>query len=219
VQKNFSPETSLTIHTTLAKKGPVKTGSHSAAASFEMSWTVLNLQRTPPHDQCCYICNPTVALSYASSDIHDPQLHTFAADFLQPIVSAAPSRPSSSISTRTNDSQLSTFTAVKGTAKVLSTQKEILRQSLVAFRHQLWEEHGSPSFFSSQMFLPPKQLDSFLQHCLKYLSTQSITTSFLQKLVKWDSVHKADLEKVVRIISDWRESIQLAITPTSQHWA
>jgi len=67
--------TSLTIHTTLAEKGPVKTGSHSAAASFEMSWTVLNLQRTPPHDRCCYICNPTVALSYASSDMtHDSVL-------------------------------------------------------------------------------------------------------------------------------------------------
>lgn len=216
VEKNFSPETSLAMHTTLAENRPVKTGSRSAAASFEMSWTVLNLHRTPPRDRCCYICNPTIALSYASSDIHDPRLRTFAADFLQPIVPVAPSRPSSSMSTRTNDSQLSTFAAVKGAVKVSSTQKEILRHSLMAFRRQLWEEHGSPSFFSSQMFLPPKQLESFLQHCPKYLSTQSITTSFLQKLVKWDSACEADIEKVVSIISDWRESIQPSITPTSQ---
>jgi len=65
--------------------------------------------------------------------------------------------------------------------KVSSDQKES-RQSLIVFRRQLWVEFGSPSFFSSQMFLPPKQLESFIQHCPKYLSTPSITPSFLRKV-------------------------------------
>jgi hypothetical protein len=69
------------------------------------------------------------------------------------------------------------------------------------------------------MFLPPKQLESFLQHCPKYLSNQNITSQFLQKLVKWDSACETDFDKIVSIISDWRESIQPVITPTSQRRA
>ena len=218
VRDNFSPKTSLTIRTSLVENAPVKTGPRSTTSSFEMTWTTLDLQRTPPRTRCCYVCNPTVALLYPSSDKHDPRLHKFAADFLLPIV-AAPSRPSSSASTRTNNSQRSTFTAAASGVKVSSDQKESLQQSLTVFRRQLWEEYGSPSFFSSQMYFPPKQLESFIQHCPKYLSTSSITPSFLRKLVKWDSAREADLEKVVSIISDWHESIQPAITPTSQQCA
>jgi len=48
---------------------------------------------------------------------------------------------------------------------------------------------------------------------------QNITPSFLWKLVKWDSAHETDLEKMVGIISDWCESIQPVITPTSQRHA
>ena len=66
------------------------------------------------------------------------------------------------------------------------------------------------------MFLPPKQVESLLRHSPKYLSTQNITSSFLQKLVKWDSARETDLEKIVSIILDWRESVQPIITPTSQ---
>ena len=215
VRDNFSPKTSLTIRTSLVENAPVKTGPRSTTSSFEMTWTMLDLQRTPPHTRCCYVCNPTVALLYPSSDKHDPRLHKFAADFLLPIV-AAPSQPSLSASTRTNNSQRSTFTAAASGVKVSSDQKESLQQLLTVFRCQLWEEYGSPSFFSSQMYFPPKQLESFIQHCPKYLSTSSITPSFLRKLVKWDSACEANLEKVVSIISDWRESIQPAITPTSQ---
>jgi len=108
---------------------------------------------------------------------------------------------------------------VNSSIKVSSEQKESLQQSLMAFRNQLWEEHGSPSFFSSQMFLPPKQLESFLLHCPKFLSHQSITSSFLRKLVKWESAREIDFEKVVSIISEWRESIQPVITPTSHRRA
>lgn len=219
IRETFSLDTSLNVLTSLVENGPVKIGLRSTTSSFEMTWTILDLQRTPSRGRCCAIRNPTIAQSYAPSDIHDPRLRTFAADFLQPLGLAAPSRPSSSVSTRTNDSQLSTFTATTGGIKVSSEQKESLRRSFLAFRQQLWEEHGSPSFFSAQMFLSPKQLDSFLQHCPKYLSTQNITSSFLQKLVKWDSAREIDLQKMVSIISDWRESIQPITTPTSQRRA
>jgi hypothetical protein len=219
MREKFSPDTSLTIHTSLAENGPFKTGPRSAASSFEMTWTVLDLKRTPPRNRCCYVCNSAIAFSYRPGDNHDPRLRKFAADFLQPLVSDNPSRPSSSASTRTDNSRLSTFTAITSGVKVSSEQKEGLRKSLITFRKQLWEEHGSPSFFSSQMFLPPKQLESFLQHCPKYLSNQNITSAFLRKLVKWDSARERDFEKIASIISDWRESIHPVITPTSQRRA
>ena len=150
MRETFSPNSLLTVLTSLVEDGPVKIGVRSTASSFEMTWTILDLGRTPSHDRCCYICNPTIAQSYAPSDIHDPRLRTFAADFLQPLGLAAPSRPLSSASTRTNDSQLSTFIAVNDGLKVSSEQKESLRQSFLAFRQQLWEEHArSPSFFSA----------------------------------------------------------------------
>lgn len=116
---------------------------------------ILDLKRTPSCNQCCYVCNAAIASLYCPSDNHDPQLRTFAADFLQPRASATPSRPPSSASTRTDNSQLTTFTAITRGVKVSSEQKESLQKSLITFRKQLWEEHRSPSFFSSQMFLPP----------------------------------------------------------------
>ena len=219
LRDKFSPDTSLTVRTSLAEDASVKTGPRSALSSFEMTWTVLDLKRTPPCNRCCYVCNPGIASSYGASDNHDPRLRTFAADFLHPLTSVAPSRPSSSTSTRTDSSQLSTFVAMTTGVKISSEQKEALRKSLITFRKQLWEEHGSPSLFSSHMFLPPKQLEAFLQHCPKYLSNQNITSSFLQKLVKWDSGRESDFEKIVCIISDWRESIQPVVTPTSQRRA
>jgi len=216
LRENFSPNTLLMVCTSLDGNGPIKIGARSTGSSFEMTWTVLDLQRTPPYDRCCYVCNPASAQLYAASDNHDPRLRTFAAEFLQLLGLAGPSQPSSSVSTRTNDSHLSTFMAVTGGVKVSSEQKESLRKSLIVFRQQLWEEYGSQSFFSSQMYLPPKQLESFIQHCPKYLSTHNITSSFLRKLVKWDSARQTDLEKLANIILDWRESIQPVVTPTSQ---
>jgi hypothetical protein len=129
VREKFSPNTSLTIRTGLAENGPVKTGSRSAVSSFEMTWTVLDLKRTPPRNRCCYVCNPAIAILYGPSDNHDSRLRTFAADFIQPLALATPSQPSSSASTRTDNSQLTTFTAVTRGVKVSSEQKDSLRKS------------------------------------------------------------------------------------------
>jgi hypothetical protein len=73
------------------------------------------------------------------------------------------------------------------------------------------------SFFSSQILFPPKQLQAFVDYCPKFLHEPAITPHFLCKL-PWDFTTDSNLEEIIRILHDWRETACLGppATPTSQ---
>lgn len=134
---------------------------------------MLNLQRVPPATRCCYVCNPELATQFVAASKHDQWLQQFSADFLYPLGS----RPGSSNSMRSNASNTSSISR-KATSKVTLEEKERLRDKLIAWRHEKHEQRGSPTFFSSQILLPPKQLQAFVDQCPKFLHEATTTTRF-----------------------------------------
>lgn len=216
MRDEFSPTTLLNIRRSLVETGYSEFGTRSQSSHFELTWTVLNLQRIPPAARCCYICNPELAAPFAAAGKHDSRLHQFSADFIYPIVAPA-SRPSSSTSVYTNISNSSSVSRTTA-AKVSLGDKERLRTKLVAWRREKHEQRGSPAFFSAQILFPPKQLEAFIDHCPKFLREPTITSRFLRKVIPWDSATESNLEEIIGILHDWRETAGLGppATPTSQ---
>lgn len=213
----FSPTTLLNIKKSLFETGYSEFGSRSKLSSFELTWTVLSLQRIPPATRCCYVCNPELATHFVAASKHDQRLRNFSADFLYPLGS---SRPGSSTSTRSDASNISTVSR-KAVTKVSLEEKERLHEKLIAWRREKHEQRGSPSFFSSQILLPPKQLQAFVDHCPKFLNEPTITPHFLRKLIPWDFASDSNLEEIIIILNDWRETACLGppATPKSQRRA
>ena len=215
--EEFSPKTGLAIRHSLNDLGRSTDGFRSKSSSFELTWTVLNLQRTPPRERCCYECNPELLASFVPANEHDLRLSRFSHHFqygLAPPVG----RPGSSASTQTNTSTASSFTAARRGVKVPKEEQDKLRERLCAWRNEKHRQRGSPIFLSAQVILLPKQLDAFVTHSARFLQEQTLTTHLLQKLVPWDSATESDLEEVLAAINDWRDSAAIVIptTPTSQ---
>jgi hypothetical protein len=176
---------------------------------------VLNLQRIPPATRCCSICNPDLATPFVSATKHDQRLHQFSADFLYPLAS----RPGSSMSMRSDISNTSNISR-KAANKVSLEEKERLNARLVAWRREKHEQRGSPSFFSHQILLPPKQLQAFVDNCPKFLQEATITPRFLRKLILWEFANESNLEEIIKILHDWRDTcLKPPATPKSQHRA
>lgn len=131
------------------------------------------------------------------------------------------SRPCSSASIQTNTLTASSFTATRRLVKVPEEQQEKLRDKLLVWRNEKHQQRGSPIFLSAQIILPPKQLDAFVDQSSRFLQEQTLTIQLLRKLVPWDSAAESDLEEVLSIISDWRDTAAIVIptTPTSQRRA
>jgi hypothetical protein len=159
-------------------------------------------------------------IPFAPADKHDPRLVAFSHHFrygLAPPVS----HPASSTSIQTNTLTASSFTATRRAVKVPEEQKVKLRDQLLVWRNEKHQQRGSPIFLSAQVILPPKQLDAFVMQSARFLQEQTLTTRFLRKLVPWDSATESDVEEVLAIISEWRETAAIVIptTPTSQRRA
>lgn len=192
-------------------------GPRSASSHFEMTWTVLDLKRFPPTTRCCQHCNPELVDAYSASTVHDERIKKFAPEFLFPIVpSHSESRPSSSLSIRSAISTSSTFVPVSLGYKVPLDEKERLRSRLIQWREKMHVLRGSPLFFSSQIFLPPKQLNLLVSECNKYLQAPIVDARFLRKLIQWDSAGEAEWDEVSQLIMEWREDARPPATPTSQ---
>jgi len=220
LREEFSPKTGLAIRHSLNDLGRSTDGFRSKTSSFELTWTVLDLQRTPPRERCCYECNPELLAPFAPANKHDLRLSRFSHHFqygLAPPVG----RPGSSASTQTNTSTASSFTAARRGVKVPKEEQDKLRERLRAWRSEKHRQRGSPIFLSAQVILPPKQLDAFVTHSARFLQEQILTTRLLRKLVPWDSATESDLEELLATINDWRESAAIVIptTPTSQRRA
>jgi len=183
-----------------------------------MTWTVLDLKRIPPTTRCCQYCNRELVEAYSASTAHDQRIQKFAPDFLFPIVPPH-SRPSSSLSMRSAISNSSTFVPISSGYKVPPDEKERLRSRLIQWRENLHAMRGSPLFFSSQIFFPPKQLNLLVSECNKYLEVPLVNARFLRKLIQWDSAGDAEWDGVSQVIMEWREDARPPATPTSQRRA
>jgi len=161
--------------------------------------------------RCCYRCNPDLVLPFVASDKHDSRLSAFTNDFT---FGAVVSRPGSSASTRTDVSNTSSFTPACHAVKVTKEDQERLCQRLIKWRDKKHEESGSPLFLSAQILFPSKQLNSFVTQCDKFLHETVITPPFLRKLVPRDSALESDLDQIITIINDWRESIAIVVPTT-----
>ena len=213
MHEEFSPTTLLNIRKSLVKMCFSEFGSRSKTSSFELTWTMLDLQRVPPATRCCYICNPELATLFVAASKNDQRLQQFSADFLYPLTS----RPDSVTSVRSNASNNSSISR-KAANKVSPGERERLHEKLVAWRREKHEQRGLHSFFSSQILLPPKQLQAFVDHCPKFLHEAAISPSFLRKLIPWDFANEANLNEIIKILLDWRETASLGPpdTPKSQ---
>ena len=220
LREEFSPKTGLTIQHSLNDLGRSTDGFRSNNSSFELTWTVLDLQRTPPRERCCYECNPELLAPFAPTNKHDLRLSRFSHHFQYGLAPPA-GRPGSSTSMQTNTSTASSFTPARRGVKVPKEEQDKLREQLCAWRNEKHHQRGLPIFLSGQVILPPKQLDAFVTHSSRFLQEQTLTTRLLQKLVPWDSATESDLEELLAAINDWRESAAIVIptTPTSQRRA
>ena len=135
LREEFSPKTGLLIRHSLSDNGRSTEGFRSKASSFELTWTILDLHRTPPMDRCCYKCNPELVIPFTPADKHDPRLVAFSHHFrygLAPPVSP----PGSSASIQTNTLTVSSFTPVRRPVKAPEEQQEKLRERLLVWRNE-----------------------------------------------------------------------------------
>ena len=186
----------------------------SKTSSFELTWTILDLQRTPPKEWCCYKCNPELFAPFVPANKHDLHLSIFSHHFQYGLGLSA-GCPGSSASTQTNTSTASSFTAAHWCVKVPKEELDKLREQLCTWRNKKHFQWGSPIFLSAQVILPPKQLNAFVMHGARFLWEQTLTTHLLQKLVPWDSVTESDLEELLIVINDWCESASIVVVPTT----
>jgi len=183
-----------------------------------MTWTILELNRNPPPERCCYLCNPNLASPFAAANPRDPRLLTFANDFKYGLTVPI-SRPGSSASIRTDVSNASSFIPVRPGVKVPQEEQEKLREKLINWRNQKHQLRGSPLFLSAQTILPPKQLNAFVSQSNRFLQEEIVTICLLRKLVPWDSATETDLAEIVSIISNWRDTATIAFRALRLHSA
>lgn len=216
----FRPATLLTTYTTLDVDVTArpKIGSRSSASAFELTWTQLDLQRVPDPRRCCNHCNPQLLAPFSAVTKDDPRLSAYASHFLFP-VATPPSRPASAASHhshRSQQSRQSDFEPLTKSYAVPEEQKEELRRRLVQWREERHRRQGRPSMFSSQIALPPKQLEKIVASCAKFVQQSSVTAKTILNIVKWNSATPSYLEEVIEIVEDWRELAYPGATPTSQ---
>ncbi|KAJ7200787.1 hypothetical protein GGX14DRAFT_571796 [Mycena pura] len=192
----FRPVTDLDVYHSLEQTSgqPVEFGWQSKASQRELSWTVLDLKRSPPSDRCCGRCNPDILSRYPASDRHDARLKAFASDFLFPIPSFPRRQRMDSVSsTGSRDNPPATPT----------------RAAFLPFTYKVQ--------------VPQQQREDLLKkladHGPDFLREATVTPDLICKFVPWNLASLDDLKAVASLIMDWRVDAQLAIglTPRGGH--
>ena len=194
-------------------------GIQSKQSAHELSWTVLDLGRTAAATRCCSICNPQVLTPLAPALPDDPRLYTFANDFIHPIAQP-PSRPSTPASVASNSSRATTtFEPVKAKQNISKLDKDRLRSLLTAWLEVRHARRGSSVFISRDFGLPPKQMEKIVSSCSSFLASTDIGKKEVLKIVRPDLASDEDFADISRIISEWREGLNIVRTPKSHRRA
>ena len=164
-------------------------------------------------------CNPQVLTLLAPALPDDPQLYTFAKDFIHPIAQP-PSHPSTPASVASNSSRATTtFEPVKAKQNISKLDKDRLHSLLTVWlevRHAGW---GSSVFISRDFGLPPKQMEKIVLSCSSFLASTDIGKKEVLKVVRLDLASDEDFANISHIISEWREGSNIVWTPQSHRWA
>ncbi|KAJ7892314.1 hypothetical protein B0H14DRAFT_1008876 [Mycena olivaceomarginata] len=157
IAKLFRPETGLDIYDSLTDPVAVKSGVLSSTSSHELSWTVLDLKRSPPSSRCCDHCNPQLLDWCKPSNSHDPRILKYAAEFIHPL-QPPPSRPSSRTSVISDLGTVASqdsvdFEPVQGKQTVSKEDKDSLRILLVKWRKERHFRMGNSPYLPCEVVL------------------------------------------------------------------
>ncbi|KAJ6539807.1 hypothetical protein DFH09DRAFT_1090124 [Mycena vulgaris] len=219
----FRPATDLDMYDCLdqTSRKPVECGWRSKAAQRELSWTVLDLKRSPPPDRCCGRCTPELLSRYPASDRHDARLKAFASDFLFPIPSFSRGHRQRMDSVSSAGSSTPDIPASPGRAPFLPFRHKVQvpqqqRDDLIAALEKWRTEKqarraGGRSLMSKRVDLSDGQLKKLADHGGEFLREAMVTLDLICKFVPWDLSSREDLKAVASIIMDWRPNVQLAL--------
>ncbi|KAE9407165.1 hypothetical protein BT96DRAFT_986784 [Gymnopus androsaceus JB14] len=183
-------------------------GQCSKVSAFELSWTVLDVAKHPPHECCCSHCNPDLATAYSPADEHNPCLFKYAADFFHPLA-CPPAPPPPPLSPSKH------FTPFPSDFELDSEDKEKLWGIIVKWHNDCYAARAHP-LSSCLWILPPKQLDTLIKHSACFLKFLLMNTELILAAVKWDTVQKEDLESLVLVLDTWRRTVSQLLPTTPQ---
>jgi hypothetical protein len=216
----FRPKTELTTYSSLTANTPFEVGKYSTRSDYELTWTVLDLHRSPPHSRCCTHCNPGLLSRLVPSNRNDPRLVKFACNFLHPFPEdPPPTRPPSQASGASDGSQLSHFEPMKGSHSISQHEKDHLRDALLDWRDARHRKRGQSCLLSPEIALPPKLVKKLVNGSGAFLKAELIGRREILKVITWDFATPEDFEEVSKIIHDWRVTITVSDTPASQRRA
>ncbi|KAF7371991.1 hypothetical protein MVEN_00057200 [Mycena venus] len=224
----FQPATGLTTYNSLDPSDePVEVGWRSKASQRELSWTVLNLNRSPPSGRCCSRCTPDVLSRYPASNRHDARLKAFASDFLFPIPAFSRRRRMDSVSSTDSRSAAGNHSPTRPTfipfthkVQLPKEQRDDLVVALDKWRIEKQARRaGGQSLFSKQVFLSDARLKKIADHGGDFLRAAMDTPDLIGKFAQLDLASNEDLKDMASVIMVRRPDAQLAIdlTPRGGH--
>ncbi|KAJ7210936.1 P-loop containing nucleoside triphosphate hydrolase protein [Mycena rebaudengoi] len=218
----FRPHTDLDVFNCLdqTSRKPVENGWRSKAAQRELSWTVLDLERSPPSTRCCGRCTPDILSRYPPSDRHDARLKAFASDFLFPIPSFYRRQRMDSISSAGSHSSPPSpdrpaFLPFVHKVKIPEQQRDDLVACLEKWRTEKQASRGlGRSLLSKRVYLSDGQLQKLADHGADFLREKMISPDLICKFVPLDLLSRDELKALASVIMDWRPDAQLALGHT-----
>jgi hypothetical protein len=213
IGRTFRPDTKLNIRKGLFDDTIMTWGSRSRGSAFQLTWTVLDIGKSPPREKCCYLCNDKLLGQCPPADKYDPWLCKYAKDFIfpHPDPRSQTQRPSSRASTASVQSQDSDYHPVAPDTRIPKEDKDRLRKQLICWREARWERTGSSNFMAPEVHLPDNLVNLLLRATSTFLEAPSINHKLLLNVIKWGSADDEDVDAVVRIINDWRIDVAAAL--------
>lgn len=220
---HFRPATKLDLYFTLDQDTntiPAESGSRSTAAQCELSWTVLDLSRTPPSDRCCTRCNPEILSRYpplrpARCSTENLRIRfPLPYPISQSCFSATTSRYFNIFQCISNigniPNEFSSCFRPLYTRSSCSDQRQELEKALDKWliERQAARSNGR-SLMSKRVDMSDAQLKKLADHGGDFLRERIFTPDLICKFVEWDLASPEDLRAVADVIMDWRPDAQL----------
>lgn len=209
----FRPKTGLDVYSSLEPGSTPSFGPISRSSSHELSWTILDLHRTPPPGRCCNHCNPHLLNlpRFKPSNSRDPRILRYASEFIHslPLPPSRPPSPAESILSNASQDTVE-LRPLKMSQTISKADQDSLRLRLTDWRTHKHLRMGESHFISPEVFLPPRQLEKIVNSAAILLSDDILTAKQVQKVVTWDMASLSDVQEVADVISAWR--ITLAST-------
>ncbi|KAJ7819693.1 hypothetical protein B0H14DRAFT_3472864 [Mycena olivaceomarginata] len=219
--KVFRPETGLDVYTGLTDPIASRSGPISRSSAHELSWTVLDLKRSPPRHRCCNHCNPNLLAWFKPSSSRHPRILRYASDFIHSLLPPPLSRPSSPASVISDPGTVASnnsvdFEPVRGKHTISKEDKAALHDLLVAWGKEPHFCMGNSPYIPCEVLLPPKQLEKLVVSAGTFLKHALVEPKHVLKAIPWDMAAASDVSDVCDIIARWRLTLDIVRTPQSE---